>query len=405
MHAHAQTQFVPRYGTRYGANAPPPMHRGYGGGVNNSLSRNYPTQFVCTARLGMGGNFSAASDPHDPHTRLLSSSEGGEAPAPPTALSHTPLECLAPFLLGGIADKQREVGSGSFAVVKEFEVRGKRCAGKKLHLSLYESASQERREDLLTRFARECKLLQGVKHPNIVRFLGVYVEADSQLPYLIMEYLDITLAGYLQKNGVPEAPVYYNILSDVALGLRYMHQQSPPIIHRDLSANNVLLSASLQAKISDLGVSKVLDISPTQKTRITQTQAPGTLCYMPPEALVEKPKYDESIDIFSFGVLIIHTLCSDWPIPGAPTQVDPNNQDTILPVTEFERRHHYIARIGLDHPALPLVRKCLHNNTDSRPDITAVTSEIVELQVHIHTYIPCSLILYITDITLSSLVL
>ena len=173
----------------------------------------------------MGGNFSAASDSHDPHTRLLSGSDDGEAPVTPTALSHSPFECLAPFLLGGTADNQREVGSGSFAVVKEFEVRGKRCAGKKLHHSLYEAASHKRR---VTHVACECKLLQGVKHPIIVRFLGVYVEADSQLPNLVMEYLDITLAGYLQKHGVLEAPVYYNVLFDVALDLCYMHQQSPP---------------------------------------------------------------------------------------------------------------------------------------------------------------------------------
>ena len=158
-----------------------------------------------------------------------------------------------------------------------------------------QSASQERREEMLARFARECKLLQSVKHPNIVRFLGVYLEETSHLPYLIMEYVDVTLANYLQKHGVPEATVYYNILSDTALGLRYMHRQTPPIIHRDLSANNVLLSSSMQAKILDLGVAKVLDISPAEKTHITQTQAPGTDSYMPPEALVDRPTYDTSL--------------------------------------------------------------------------------------------------------------
>ena len=131
-----------------------------------------------------------------------------------------------------------------------------------------------------------------------MRFLGVYLEENSHLPYLVMEYVDITLANYLQKHGVPEATVYYNILSDTVLGLCYTHHQIPPIIHRDLSANNVFLSSSMQAKISDLGVAKVLDISPTEKTHITQTQAPETDSYMPPEALVDRPTYDTSIDVF-----------------------------------------------------------------------------------------------------------
>ena len=47
---------------------------------------------------------------------------------------------------------------------------------------------------MLARFARECKLLQALKHPNIVQFLGVYLEETSHLPYLVMEYVDITLA-------------------------------------------------------------------------------------------------------------------------------------------------------------------------------------------------------------------
>ena len=115
------------------ANAPPPIA---GMRVNTSLKRYYyPTQFIYAAQLGMGGNFSVASDPHYLHTRLLSRSDGDEALATPTALSHSPLDCLAPFLSGGIADKQRGVGSGSFAVVKEYEVLGNRRV-------LFASASQ-----------------------------------------------------------------------------------------------------------------------------------------------------------------------------------------------------------------------------------------------------------------------
>ena len=328
----------------------------------------------------MGGNSSILSTSQElSRARLLSSSS--DSPASPT-LTDSPLQCLRPYLLSGIEDRRREVGHGSYAVVKELSVLGKKVAGKRLHESLFQSASQEKREEMLVRFARECKLLQSVKHPNIVRFLGVYLEETSHLPYLVMEYVDITLANYLQKHGVPEATVYYNILSDTALGLRYMHHQTPPIIHRDLSANNVLLSSSMQAKISDLGVAKVLDISPTEKTHITQTQAPGTDSYMPPEALVNRPTYDTSIDVFSYGVLIIQTLSSDWPIPTAATKIDPENAESVLPVTEFERRNHYITKIGLDHPAIPLIRKCLHNSASNRPTINTVVMEIMELQVN-----------------------
>ena len=222
-----------------------------------------------------------------------------------------------------------------------------------------------------------------MKHPNIVRFLGVHVERDSPLPYLVMEYLDSTLADYLQKNGVPEPSVYYNVFSDVALGLRFMHGQSPPVIHRDLSANNVLLTPSLHAKISDLGVSKVLDVTPSEKTRMTMTVGPGTQCYMPPEALVDEPRYDTTIDVFSYGILMLHVLCNDWPSPSAATMIDPCNPNRVLPVTEFERRIHCVAKLeeGIDHAAIPLLRKCIHNNPTNRPNMNTVTRLVMELQV------------------------
>ena len=63
--------------------------------------------------------------------------------------------------------------------------------------------------------------------------------------------------------------------------------------------------------------------------------------------------------MFLFGVLIIQTLCSDWPIPTAATRIDPENAEIVLPVTEFERRNHYITKIGLDHPAITLTTSAM----------------------------------------------
>lgn len=87
----------------------------------------------------------------------------------------------------------------------------------------------------------------------------------------------------------------------MALGLYYLHTQSPPIVHRDLSANNVLLTYNMGAKISDLEVARILNLTPLQASRLTQTL--GTPAYMPPEVMVASPKYDTSIEEFSFGIM------------------------------------------------------------------------------------------------------
>ena len=280
------------------------------------------------------------------------------------------------FFLSGVVEKPTVLGTGSYAKVVELEVKGKKCAGKQLHSTLLEQIAPEEKEHVLSRFADECKLLQSIQHPNIVEFLGVYIE-KGQVPCLVMECLDSTLAAYLDKQGVPEPPTYYNILSDVALGLRYLHQKSPPIVHRDLSANNVLLSSTLQAKISDLGVAKVLNVSTATKNRMTK--APGTPCYMPPEALVDSPHYDTTIDCFSFGVLMIHTLSAKWPVPDLPNKVD--DSGTLVPVTEFDRRGVNVLQIGLDHPLMELIRRCLQNNSNYRPNSSTILQEIVDIQV------------------------
>lgn len=282
---------------------------------------------------------------------------------------------LRRFLLRNVHDTGNLLGRGSYAEVRELRVGGRKCAGKKLHALLFASASIEEKEKMLSRFKIECSLLASLKHPNVVEFVGVYWESGSRLPILVMEFLPLTLAAYVEENGtILMEGVRYTILHDVAQGLQYLHKLDPPVVHRDLSANNVLLTESMQAKISDLGVAKIINVSPEQMTQRTSTQAPGTPCYMPPEALVARPRYNTKLDIYSYGVLVIHLLCGRWPFPSDLFQPDPKDPGNMVAVEEVERRREYLQQIGETHPLMDLIRQCLHNNQSRRPD----TLEIVE---------------------------
>ena len=268
------------------------------------------------------------------------------------------------------------MGHGSYAVVKELEYHGLKCVGKKIHGILFESATPHEKAAMLERFAGECELLSGLHHPCIVQFLGVWYEQDSRLPVLVMEYLHTTLSACLERYGVLPEEISYGILRDVALGLCYLHERSLPITHRDLSANNVLLTSNMDAKLSDLGVAKILHLNPGQMTQMTQTKAPGTPCYMPPEALTAKPKYTSKIDIYSYGVLIIHTLCARWPFPEDAFRPNPQNPDIMIPISEVERRAPYLQEIGNDHPLMAVIRKCLSNMAAQRPEAPALLDRI-----------------------------
>ena len=97
---------------------------------------------------------------------------------------------------------------------------------------------------------------------------------------------------------------------------------------------------------------------------------------MPPEALTAKPKYASKIDIYSYGILIIHTLCGRWPFPKDAFLPDPRSPDKMIPISEVERRAEYLQEIGNDHPLTALIRQCLSNAPAQRPEASAILNRV-----------------------------
>ena len=275
--------------------------------------------------------------------------------------------------LTGITVTDQVLGHGSYATVLELQYKGLKCAGKKIHEVLLRQGGGSY---AVERFEEECRLLSQVRHPNIVQFLGFCDESGVELPILVMEFLPTTLAASIENYGVMPTDINYSILHDVALGLYYLHSQPQPIIHRDLSSNNVLLTPDMKAKISDLGVAKILDVSPLQVSRMTQT--PGTAAFMPPEVMTANPTYNQSIDEFSYGVLMVHVLCGQWPAPQTgPTRT--NEDGTINLVTEAERRQKFLDIIGSDHPLVDLILRCIHNSPNQRAHAEELVQRLAEV--------------------------
>ena len=285
-------------------------------------------------------------------------------------------ERLASFALRGVTEVGEEIGRGAYAIVVEMRYRGLRCAGKQIHSELYRSASPEGKDAVLRRFEEECEILSSLHHPHIVQFLGVHFEPGARLPILVMECLDISLSSCLKRYSIFPDDMSYRILEDISSALCYLHGEEPPIIHRDLTANNVLLSGDMRAKVSDLGVARILDLKPGHRQL---TPCPGAIDYMPQEALHENPTYDEKVDCFSYGILMLHLLCGKWPSPTAATQVDPLNPHNLLPINEVRRRRKYLNVIGTSHPLNELICRCLHNSPHHRPHAHEIMTEIQEV--------------------------
>ena len=123
----------------------------------------------------------------------------------------------------------------------------------------------EERYDICARF------LSDLRHPNIAQFLGICFLEDQSgppRPMLVTERLQSSLDDLLEsaRSTIPLAKKC-SILRDVARGLVYLHGRSPALVHRDLTAKNVLLNSAMVAKIGDVGNSHMLGDKPGQLAR------------------------------------------------------------------------------------------------------------------------------------------
>ena len=289
---------------------------------------------------------------------------------------------LQKIMLPNVRPTGQELGRGAFGTVEEVEIPGATCAAKRIHESLLRLGTVEDAKSITDAFVRECLLMSTLHHPHIVQFLGVCFLPGSQLPLLVMEQLTMSLDDLLETNSHVPLDTKHSILNGIVNGLTYLHSHTPPIIHRDLTAKNVLLNSAMVAKLADLGVARIMNIQPGQLAS-TMTQAPGTLVYMPPEALEPNAKYNAKLDIFSFGVLSLYTLTQIFPVLKAPTYIDSDGR--IAARSEIDRRIDYIEKIqhefGRHHPLVLMIKQCLHDDPRRRPTLDEVLQRLDEAKI------------------------
>ena len=235
-----------------------------------------------------------------------------------------------------------EVGRGAFGNVVRLYFHGALCAGKSLHtIFMNESRTLDESKTFRKKFVEECRLLKNLRHPHVVQFLGICFLPLSDSPVLVMEFLPYNLHDLLVGHPDIPYPVKLSILKDIAKGLLYLHNQTPPIVHRDLSARNVLLNAALTAKIADFGMARIINLEQLSRQL---TCVPGNGVYMPPEAFESKdnaPLYSSKLDIFSFGVILLFCVTSMFP-ENLLKSTYHDDDGVFRPRSELERRQQYV---------------------------------------------------------------
>ena len=276
-------------------------------------------------------------------------------------------------------DKSQPLGHGSYGAVYKAKCDQLPCAAKVLHPTILDPMDPGA-DKIVDRFSQECSLLESIRHPNIVQYLAMTMDPESRLPVLLMELLDESLTKMLERSQ--HSLAYYiqvDICHDVALAIAYLHSNN--IIHRDLSSNNVLIIAGRRAKVTDFGMSKLAGAAPTMTPL---TMCPGTLAYMPPEALREPPRYTKKLDCFAEGVIMIQVCTRLCPEPGPRTQLVPDSRfptGTIeVPVPETERRKNHIDLIDPNHALLPIAMDCLKYQERERPSSEELCQRLAGLK-------------------------
>ncbi|KAL2938521.1 Integrin-linked protein kinase 1 [Bienertia sinuspersici] len=157
-------------------------------------------------------------------------------------------------------------------------------------------------EEKVKAFTDELALLQKIRHPNVVHFLGAVTQSSPMM--IITEYLPKgDLRAFLARKHALKPLTTVKFALDIARGMNYLHENRPAIIHRDLEPSNILRDDSGHLKVADLGLSKLLKVSKTVREHGPVSCQETSWRYVAPE-IFKNEEYDTKVDVFSFALII-----------------------------------------------------------------------------------------------------
>jgi serine/threonine-protein kinase len=197
------------------------------------------------------------------------------------------------------------VGTGGMSSVYRAHDRllDRKVAIKVLHQQYTEDA------EYVERFRREARAVAALSHPNIVTVIDRGEHGGRQ--FIVFEYVDgDNLKQLMERRGPAPVGTALELAIQIARGLSFAHQNG--LVHRDVKPQNVLLNGDGQAKVTDFGIARSMDVKRGMTTTGTVL---GTSDYIAPEQAQGQP-VDEHSDVYSLGVVLYEMLTDEVPFSG-----------------------------------------------------------------------------------------
>uniref|UniRef100_A0A8C6S851 Receptor-interacting serine-threonine kinase 3 n=1 Tax=Neogobius melanostomus TaxID=47308 RepID=A0A8C6S851_9GOBI len=280
------------------------------------------------------------------------------------------MSCPAPIMVNdSCLDSWTRIGAGGFGQI--YKARHKRlCCDVAIKLLHYDDGGSS--------LMRELDMMRQGSSPYVIQVLGVFRGLSPV-------FMERGCLATLQERlcGALPWPLVFRMAHQVALGINFLHNLRPPLLHLDLKPSNVLLDSYLKAKLTDFGLAKVYHSMSRVSKRDTSTEE-GTLSYMPPEAFDLSYTPTKASDIYSYGILLWSIVTGKQPYPHALSCI------VRLRIPQGDRPSVEEIRVqaagiaGLTR-LQDLMEQCWEMRPSARPssyDCTTATEELFKLHKH-----------------------
>ncbi|KAL9316115.1 hypothetical protein ACSQ67_017116 [Phaseolus vulgaris] len=265
------------------------------------------------------------------------------------------------------------LGKGGFSeVYKAFDLVDHRYVACKLH-GLNAQWSEEKKQSYIRHAIREYNIHKTLVHRHIVRLWDIF-EIDQNTFCTVLEYCSgKDLDAVLKATPILSEREAKVIIVQIFQGLIYMNKRTQKIIHYDLKPGNVLFDELGVAKVTDFGLSKIVEDDVGSQGMELTSQGAGTYWYLPPECfeLSKTPLISSKVDVWSAGILYYQMLFGRRPFGHHQTQERILREDTIIKA----RKVDFPSRPTISNEAKDFIRRCLTYNQAERPDVLTIAQD------------------------------